>query len=352
MFRARYKADFKRLRILHRKFTRAGNYSAALLCLDPTFASTLPLQGTPTVDPGPELSLHSAYFELLDRLRREDRLDAGSIRQKVFAFQPRQDDRFFVPANSFLYTIFQSSPNAAQEMGGCIVTHEELRHVLNRKISDYIYLRAKQQHNAYRRRLGTAPCLAMVARGECPKADCQFQHLRPEKITVDWFNARIRLVLTEIQILNLAGFHPLGVILCVSALAGTLPDSDLGWIGTGSVSFTLLCTLRHQSSDLLQHSILGTHLNRWKGSEFCGNGFGRRVTNSYSARQPHASSTSKRLSPSLCPFVRWHTTLTSSERWCMSLARGCAVTRSGHIASLDLDWERSVTSLSGTSFCS
>jgi hypothetical protein len=224
MFRARDKADFKTLRALHPKFIRVENYSAALLCLDPTFTSILPLQGAPTDDPEPELSFHFAYFELLDRLRHEDSLGAGSLRQKVFAFQPRQDDRFFIPANSFLHAIFLPKPDIVREKDGCVVTHEELRRVLDRGIPDYICLRAKQQHNAYRRRLGAAPCLTIVTGGECAIANCQLQHLQPEKITVGWFNARIRLVLTEIQILNMAGFHPLGVILYVLTLAGITPD--------------------------------------------------------------------------------------------------------------------------------
>ena len=215
MFKARHKADFKTLRALHPGFVGVKNHSAALLCLDPTFTSTLPPQIAPTVDPGPEISFHFTYFELLDYLRREDRLDMGSVRQKVFAFQPREDDRFFVPANSFLYAALILKPDTIQEKGGCVVAHEELRRVLDREIQDYICLRAKQQHNAYHQRLGVAPCLMMVARGDCQRPDCQLQHLRPEKITVGWFNTRIRLVLKEIQILNLAGFHPLGVITCV-----------------------------------------------------------------------------------------------------------------------------------------
>ena len=227
MFRARHKTDFKTLRVLHLKFIGVGNYSAALLCLDPIFTSTLPLQDSPIVDPEPDLSFHFAYFELLDRLRREDHLDASSLRQKVFAFQPRQDDRVFVPANSFLHAVFVPKLVTLQEKDGFIVTHEELGRALDREIPEYIHLRAKQQNNAYRRRLGTAPCLTMVARGECQKAGCQFQHLRPENITVGWFNARIQLVLKEIRLLNLAGFHPLGVILCALHLAGTTSDSDL-----------------------------------------------------------------------------------------------------------------------------
>ena len=164
------------------------------------------------IDPGHDLSFHFTYFELLDRLRREYDLDPGSVRQKVFAFQPRQDDRFFIPANSFLHAIFMPKADTVQEKGGCVVTHEELRRVLDHEITEYIRFRAKQQNNAYRKRLGAAPCLTMVTRGDCPKADCQFQHLRPEKITAGWFNSRVRFVLKEIQILNLAGFHPVGAI--------------------------------------------------------------------------------------------------------------------------------------------
>ena len=213
MFRARHKADFKTLRVLHLKFIGVKNYPAALLCLDPIFTSTLPLQGTPTVDLEPDLSFHFAYFDLLDRLKCEDRLDVGSVRQKVFAFQPREDDRFFVAANSFLYAALILKPDTMQVKGGCIVTHEELRHVVDLKILDYIHLRAEQQHGAYRGRLGATPCLTMVATGECQKAGCLFQHLQPEMITVGWFNARINLVLKEIRILNLAGFRLKGVIV-------------------------------------------------------------------------------------------------------------------------------------------
>ena len=215
MFFARREARSNTLRFLHPKFIGVENYSAALLCLDPVFLSTLPQQGSPTSDTEPDLSFHLAYFELLDRLRREDRLDAGSVRQKVFAFQPREDDRFFIPAKSFLHAVFVLELVTVQEQDGCVVTHEELRRALDRVIPDYIRLRAKQQHNAIFRRLGAAPCLTMVARGECSKAKCQFQHLRPEKITVGWFNTRIRLVLKEIRILDLANFHPMGAIMCV-----------------------------------------------------------------------------------------------------------------------------------------
>jgi hypothetical protein len=216
MFKARYRSDFKTLRLLQPKFIEVGNYSAALLCLDLAFVPSLqvPPPGTSTVDYGPELSLHLAYFELLVRLKREDCLDAGSIRQKVFAFQPCQDDRFFVPANSFLYLV---SPklDGVQEKDGCIVTHEELRRTLDREIPDYIHFRAKQQNNTYRRRLGAIPCLRMVVNGDCTNPDCQSQHLGPEKITASWFNGRIHHILREIQILNLAGFNFKAVILCV-----------------------------------------------------------------------------------------------------------------------------------------
>ena len=218
MFIARREADVQILRSLHPEFIKDGHWSAALLCLDLIFASTLPAKGTSTVaGPGPDLSLHLAYFELLDRLRREDCLETGSIRQRVFAFQPREDDRFFIPTNSFLHSkIFLPNPDAAQERADCIVTHEELRCALEEGVPVFIRNRAKLQHDIYHKRLITIPCIPYMARGDCRKADsCQYQHLRQEQITAEWFNARVRLVLTEIRILNLAGFHPKGVIMCV-----------------------------------------------------------------------------------------------------------------------------------------
>ena len=179
------------------------------------FDSTLPSQNNAMSDPTPELPLHFAYFELLDLLRREDSLDPGSMRQKVFAFRPREDDRFFVPENGFLHKIFATQLGVVQESGGCVVAHEELRRVLDHEIPEYIRFRAKQQHNACRRKLGPNPCMAMVTRGECTKRDCQFQHTRPEEMAVSWFNVPVQSVLTEIRILNLAGFHPKRVIVYV-----------------------------------------------------------------------------------------------------------------------------------------
>jgi len=282
MFKARHKDEFQTLRVLHPKFIKEGNYSAALLCLDRVFASTLPTtQGALTADPGPELSLHLGYFELLDRLRREDCLDTGSIRQKVFAFQPRQDDRFFIPTNTFLHTVFLSKPDTVREDGGFVVAHEELRRALDHEIPVFIHDRAKEQHNAYRRRLGTAPCLTYMIRGECrtrdrqqdrkqdlrrdrkqdQKKDCQFQHLRPDEMTVEWFNTRVQSVMMEMRILNLAGFYPKGVILYVPLLVVTTPDSDTVHIGTGFVSSTLFCIPRFQNLGPSRCSTLGTHLN-------------------------------------------------------------------------------------------
>jgi hypothetical protein len=226
MFRARHKGDFKTLHSLYPYFIQAGNYPAALLSFDPTFISTLPPHGSVITNPGPELSLHLAYFKLLDRLRREDHLDPGSMRQKVFAFQSREDDRFFIPTNSFLYTVFGSRADASQEKEGCVVTHEELKRALDREIPEYIRVRAREQHNAYRRRLSTDPCMTMMMRGECSKQDCQFQHFRTGEITPGWFNARIRSVLMEIRILDLSGFHPKGVIMCVLPLTITSQDTD------------------------------------------------------------------------------------------------------------------------------
>jgi hypothetical protein len=222
--------------------------------------------------------------------------------------------------------------------------------VLDREILEFIRLRAKLQHNAYRWRLGTNPCMAMFTRGECSKQDCQYQHIRPEKMTAGLFNDRVRCVLTEIRILNLAGFHPTGVIVFALPFTIIAPYSDFLRTGTGSVFFTLFCTLRRRSWGPSRCSISGTHLNRRSGSGFYGSGSGRRVIGSCLAPQLCRSSTSRPLSPSSCLFVPWHTTSTTNGHKGISIARGCANGRSGHSASFGQGQIRSVTSLSGISF--
>jgi hypothetical protein len=64
---------------------------------------------------------------------------------------------------------------------------------------------------------------------------------------VSWFNACIRSVLMEIQILNLAGFHPKGVMTYVLPLSVPIPESDHTRIATGLVSSTALCIPYPQS---------------------------------------------------------------------------------------------------------
>ena len=144
--------------------------------------------------------------------------------------------------------------------------------MLDREILEFIRLRAKLQHNAYCRRLGTDPCMDMFTRGEChSKQDCQYQHIRPEKMTVGWFNHRVRSVLTEIRTLNWAGFHPTGVIVFALPFTIITPYYDFVRTGIGFVSFTIFRTLRRRSSGPSRYSISGTHLNQQSGS-------GRRVS--------------------------------------------------------------------------
>lgn len=228
MFRARYGGDFESLHSLYPLFIQAENYPAALLCLDPTFSSTLPLRGTTTADPGPVLFLNLAYFKLLDLMRRGDHLNShpDSMCRKIFAFQSRENDRFFIPRNNYLYMVLSPRSETVQDKGGCVVTHEELKGTLDREISGYIHRRATEQYKAYRRRLDTIPCMTMVTRGECSKQDCQFQHTRPEEMTASWFNARVRLVLLEIRVLHLAGFRFNGFFTCVLSLFATTLNSD------------------------------------------------------------------------------------------------------------------------------
>lgn len=117
--------------------------------------------------------------------------------------------------------------------------------------------------------------------------------------------------------------------------------------------YTLLYTRRCHSSGLSQYLISGIHPNLWKDTGFCGNGSGRHATNSCSTRHLRGSSTMKPLSPTLCPFVRWRTTSTSSERKCTSLARGCTGGGGGHHASPDQgsEWRATLSSETSSSFC-
>jgi hypothetical protein len=219
MFEAIRREDRASLRTLAKTFTGMGNQPAALLCLDHVFFLPLKLQNRSLVEVRASLSLYLDYVRLLNNFRRNQSLAEGSNHQKLFGFQVL-GDRYLVPEHTLLYEkLTNQSGSGKKSVDGHKCSHDELGRVINQLISSRINDRTKIQNGTCRDVQGFSPCLHLLIQKECSalkgKGSCNFLHVRQEQLTLDWYHARLRLILLQFQILNLARYDNSDVKKCV-----------------------------------------------------------------------------------------------------------------------------------------
>ena len=192
------------------------NDPAALLCLDHFFSSPLKLRNLPLDEVQASLSLYLDYVRLLDKLRRDESLAQGSARQRLFGFQVLGWNRYLVPEHSSLHKkLANQSGSSKRSADGCICSHDELARSIAHFISSRTLDRTKIQDITCRDVHGFSPCLQLLVQKKCSSlkgmGSCTFQHVQPEELTADWYHARIRLILLQFQVLDLARYDDLDV---------------------------------------------------------------------------------------------------------------------------------------------
>ena len=162
------------------------------------------------------LSLYFDYILLLNKLRRNESLAEGSARRRLFGFQILGNNRYLVPEHTLLYKrAISGSLSGKKDANGYTSSYNEL----NRCITDVILTQTSQRtrvQNATCRDVhGFAPCLQFLVQRECSSSKgtgtCTFQHLEPDQLTVDWYHARLGLILLQLQILDSARYDEIGV---------------------------------------------------------------------------------------------------------------------------------------------
>ena len=216
MFKAIKRTDRASLRALAKTFIKQGDNPAALLCLDNFFSSPLKLQNLSLDRVEASLSLYFDYVNLLDKLRPNVSLAQGSARQRLFGFQVLGSNRYLVPEYSSLYNkLANQSGSSKKSADGHICGSDELGRSITHFISSRAVNRTKSQDATCRNVHGFSPCLQLFVQGECspPKemGPCTFQHVRPEELTADWYRTRLRLILLQFRILDLARHDDLDV---------------------------------------------------------------------------------------------------------------------------------------------
>ena len=100
-------------------------------------------------------------------------------------------------------------------MDGYACGSDELSQGIIELISNRILDRTRIQNDTCRNVHGFSPCLRLLVQKECNPPEehwpCTLQHIQPEQLTVDWYHARLRLILLQFQILDLARYDGLDV---------------------------------------------------------------------------------------------------------------------------------------------
>jgi len=212
MFTAIQAADRASLRTLAGNFIGTGNDPAALLCLDHFFSSPLKLLNLSFVEVRALHSLYLDYIGLLDKILFDESLAEGSKRQRLFGFQVLGENRYLVPERSLLHEkLTNQSGSSRRIMEEYRCGSDKLRRGVTQIIRSRIHDRTEIQNGACRDVHGFSPCLRLLVEKECNSSNdpngegsCTFQHIQPEQLTVDWYHARLCLVLLQFQILDSA----------------------------------------------------------------------------------------------------------------------------------------------------
>jgi len=217
MFEAIQNADHMSLRTLAKTFIKTGNDPATLMCLDHIFSSPPKLRHLSLADIHAVLSLYLDYIRLLDRLWRDGSLAEGSKHQRLFGFQVLGEDRYLVPKHSLIHGILTNQTIGSEESTDWhTCTYDELSGGILQLIESRTRERTKLENNACRDAYGFSPCLKLIIRGQCRRGEtCDFQHIQADHLTIEWYHARIRLILLQFQILNSARHYPWLVTKCV-----------------------------------------------------------------------------------------------------------------------------------------
>ena len=224
MFQAIQSSDRMSLCSLAKTFTESGNHPAALLCLDHALSPPLSLQDIPLTRIQALFSMYPGYIQLLRQLPDDESFAEGSNHQRLFGFQTLQQSRYLAPKHTLLYKrlVGQSSgQSSSSQQGGVICDYGVLRRCIVKLIESRIRDRTTSQNAACCEVHGFSPCFQLLVQKECNPSDkrapCTFQHIQPEQLTVDWYRARLRLILLQFRILDSARLYDLDLAKYVLA---------------------------------------------------------------------------------------------------------------------------------------
>lgn len=204
MFKTIASSDFDALLQLGKKFyVDFHDIPASLLCFDHVFIRPFRLQNMECPELSELLEGFLMYTEELRKLSFQYEAFSDAAIQRLFGFQTSENQIVTVPNSSYMYTfLFNSGALRSREDGFITMLSNDFMPSFSQALRNRIEVRVHAEHIELSGSPIFRPCLVHAVYGECNTADChtRYAHIAKEKMNVEWYNARVRVVLQQIQI--------------------------------------------------------------------------------------------------------------------------------------------------------
>ncbi|KAF8060885.1 hypothetical protein FPV67DRAFT_312197 [Lyophyllum atratum] len=205
MFKAILAYDRLEQAKLAKSFLETNNTSAATLCLNQLFRKFPQVTVMTTLELAEILQLFLAYLRLLFEFAfKVDPRVAPSI-ERLFGVHHIAGDEFLVPVGSFIHPYLTSAKQSSDQSTELEISISggELCHTFTRAICDHLCQRIAEQSELCRNAPQFSSCLTHVAFAYCNRIGCPKEHTSPSALTIEWYNARVRVNLQQVLILQM-----------------------------------------------------------------------------------------------------------------------------------------------------
>ncbi|KAK7034640.1 hypothetical protein VNI00_012282 [Paramarasmius palmivorus] len=204
MFKAILGKESTTLRDLGLAFHKASQRSAALLCLDHCFIHFPAIKISSPSEITPILESFAIYTELLGDLAvKPDACNLSGV-QRLLNLKMTTQNIFYIPSGSFLHTQVMRGRTRIQSSteDGITVSNADLSACLQGTFKFRLRERIVTEDTACQQaKAFIAPCISFTVLGRCNR-DCRRLHIEKNAMTIEWYNAQVRIYLQQILIVN------------------------------------------------------------------------------------------------------------------------------------------------------
>lgn len=176
---------------------------ASLLCFDHVFSRPSKFQNLTCPEISALLEGLLIYAEELHKISFRDEVWNEVAIQRLFGFRASNDLIVTIPNPSYMYDFISASrAYKSQEDGFVTTTSHDFMPSFTRTLRNRLEVRVQAADMELSLSSILRPCVVFAVYGECNTADCHNRnaHRSKETMDVDWYNARIRVILQQVQI--------------------------------------------------------------------------------------------------------------------------------------------------------